>query len=345
MSFWMPPTSTRLYPPHKLAKLVTLLVAHGVSASAALDGTGLDAAALDDSARHTSIDDHLAVCRNAIALVQDGGLALRAGARSQLCDHGVYGLLLLSSETVRDCFSLADMYQLLAAPLVAMQGAEQGGDALRILDVAVHHAMPHALRVFLIAQQAAQQVALLDEVLGRHCRPTLACFNHPAPPQWARYAELLQCPCVFDWHRTELRYPIDILAQRPQLANPLAATVLQASCDALVADIETSAGVAGEVYRVLRRLGDPGISMKAVASSMQITDRTLRRRLADEGTSFSTIAHDVKYRVATQHLTGSRASIEQVAAIAGFSDSANFRRAFIRWTNISPAQYRRLQSR
>ena len=69
MSFWMPPTSTRLYPPHKLAKLVTLLVAHGVSASAALDGTGLDAAALDDSARHTSIDDHLAVCRNAIALV------------------------------------------------------------------------------------------------------------------------------------------------------------------------------------------------------------------------------------------------------------------------------------
>lgn len=81
--------------------------------------------------------------------------------------------------------------------------------------------------------------------------------------------------------------------------------------------------------------------MKTVACALKMTDRTLRRRLAGEGTSFSAIAHQVKYCVATQQLKNTSASVEQIAGIAGFSDPANFRRAFIRWTSMSPAQFRR----
>ena len=83
--------------------------------------------------------------------------------------------------------------------------------------------------------------------------------------------------------------------------------------------------------------------MKAVASTLKMTDRTLRRRLAGEGTSFSTIADQVRYSVATQHLQRPETSVEQIAAITGFSDSANFRRAFLRWTGMTPTQFRRLQ--
>ena len=107
------------------------------------------------------------------------------------------------------------------------------------------------------------------------------------------------------------------------------------------AGIEASPGLAGQVYRTLGQLNDPGASMKAVASVLKMTDRTLRRRLADEGTSFSAIAHQVRYGIATQQLKNTNASIEQIADIAGFSDPANFRRAFIRWTSMSPAQFRR----
>jgi len=105
-----------------------------------------------------------------------------------------------------------------------------------------------------------------------------------------------------------------------------------------------SLGFTGKVYRILRHMPDPGVGMKAVASSLKMTDRTLRRRLAEEGTSFSTISSHVKYSVATRHLKGSEVSIEQVAELAGFSDPANFRRAFIRWTSMTPAQFRRLQT-
>ena|SRR5215471_9589265 len=121
--------------------------------------------------------------------------------------------------------------------------------------------------------------------------------------------------------------------------------MLQSTCDGILADIEASLGFAGKVYRMLSNLRDPGAGMKAVASALKMNARTLRRRLADEGTGFSTIARNVKYGVATQHLQKSSISIEQIAAIAGFSDPANFRCAFIRWTSMSPAEFRRLQHR
>ena len=153
----------------------------------------------------------------------------------------------------------------------------------------------------------------------------------------------LQCPCVFGWHRNELRFDNDILARRPRLANPFTTATLQSACDGQLADIEASFGLAGKVYRALRLLPGPGAGMQAVASTLKMTDRTLRRHLACEGTSFSRIADQVRYSMATQQLQCSEVSVEQVAAMTGFSDPANFRRAFLRWAGMTPARFRRVQ--
>jgi AraC-like DNA-binding protein len=184
-------------------------------------------------------------------------------------------------------------------------------------------------------------VTHLRDALGADCDPAAACFAHPAPAHRGLYGEYLRCPCIFGWHRSEIRYPKDVLDRRPRLANPRTAAMLQATCESLVADVEASLGFAGKVHRTLRDMRNPGARMSAVAAALRMTDRTLRRRLADEGTTFSTISRQIKYRVAAQHLRSSEVSIEQIAAIAGFSDCANFRRAFLGWTSMSPAQFRR----
>jgi len=341
----MSPTSKHLYPPYKIAALVKLLFESGVPVGEALHGTGLNAAALDNTSCLTSIQQYLLVCRNAMRLSRDRSLSFRLGGRLHLADYGMYGLLLFSCESVRDYFRNAVKYQVLATPTMSVDSVEDDRHALWILHDEPTRDLPLDLRRFLVEQQVAQQTTHLHDVLGKPCRPTLARFAYTAPPHQELYGEYLQCPCVFDWHRSEIRYPREILAQEPYLANPLAVTTLQSICDGLIADIEASLGFAGKVYQMLRHMPDPGATMKAIASSLKMTDRTLRRRLADEGTSFSTISRHVKYSVATRHLKGSEVSIEQVAAFAGFSDPANFRRAFIRWTSMTPAQFRRLQHR
>jgi AraC-like DNA-binding protein len=336
-------TGARLYAPYKIAALVQLLAEGGTPAQAALLGTGLAPEDLRDVACRTSVGQFLDVCRNAMRLSRDPALPFRLGGRLHLADFGMYGLLLLSSALMRDYFRLAVKYQLLATPALTVGEAEGEGHALWTLPDEAGGGLPEDLRVFLVEQQVAQQVTHLRDALGADCHPLAACFAHPAPPHRELYGAYLRCPCVFDWHRTEIRYPKEVLERRSRLANPHTAATLQATCDGLLADAEASLGFAGKVYRTLHDMRNPGAGMRAVASALKMTDRTLRRRLADEGTTFSTISHRVKYRVATQHLRSSRASIEQIAAIAGFSDSANFRRAFVRWTSMSPAQFRRLR--
>ncbi|MFC5608358.1 AraC family transcriptional regulator [Variovorax soli] len=333
----------RHYPPYQIAALVRLLRGKGLPADGVFTSAGLDATALDDVACRTSVLQHLAAWRHALELEADPGLAFQLGRALHLPDHGTCGLMLLSCDSVADYFRLAQAYQGLMPGALALEARTEGGDALWVLGESVVRELPEALRLFLVEQQFAQLATQMQDLLGPDVRPTLARFAYPAPQHRAMYAEQLQCHCVFGWHRNELRFDGDVLSRRPRLANPFTAAALQTACDGLLAEIEESAGFAGKVYQALRLLPDPGAGMKMVASSFKMTERTLRRRLALEGTSFSTIADQVRHSMATQHLQRPGASVEQIALITGFSDSANFRRAFLRWTGMSPAQFRRQQ--
>ena len=345
MSHWMLSLG-RHCPPYQIAALVRWLHAEGIGAHAALEGTGLAPCDLDDVDCQPSLEQYLRVCGNALRLGAAPSLALRLGRSLHLSDHGLYGLMLLSCESVGDYFSLASRYQAITGAALAVEAHTQGvegGGASWLVNEAAAGELPPALRVFLVEQQFAQLVTQLQDLLGQECTPAVACFTHAAPEHQAFYAQLLQCPCVFGWHRNELRFDQDILARRPRLANPFTAATLQSACDRQLADIEASIGIAGKVYRALRVRPGPAAGMQAVASTLKMTDRTLRRHLACEGTSFSRIADQVRYSLATQQLQCPQASVEQVAAMTGFSDPANFRRAFMRWAGMTPARFRQIQ--
>ena len=80
--------------------------------------------------------------------------------------------------------------------------------------------------------------------------------------------------------------------------------------------------------------------MVCVASTLGMTDRTLRRRLQQEGTSFHVIIDDVRYSLAKEYLHTTRMTADDIALVLGFSDTANFRRAFKRWSGMATSQYR-----
>ncbi|MBS0454108.1 MAG: AraC family transcriptional regulator ligand-binding domain-containing protein [Proteobacteria bacterium] len=308
-----------------------------------LAGTGLDTGQLDDVACRTSLLQHLGAWRNALDLGVRSDLSFQLGRSLHLPDHGTCGLMLLSSGSMNDYFRLAQAYQGLIAGTLTLEARTEGRDTLWLLGEGAVRELPDTLRVFLIEQQMAQLATQVHDLLGSEVRPTLARFAYPAPPHSSMYTQQLQCPCVFGWHRNELRFDGEILSMRPRLANHFTAVALQTACEGLLAEFEDSLGFAGKVYQTLQLLPDPGVGMKTVASTFKMTERTLRRRLAVEGTSFSNIADQVRRSVATQQLQRPGTSVEQIALITGFSDSANFRRAFLRWTGMTPAQFRRQQ--
>lgn len=95
------------------------------------------------------------------------------------------------------------------------------------------------------------------------------------------------------------------------------------------------------VRNVLRDALPTAKSLAEVACALHLSPRTLHRRLADEGSSFQAIKDALRRDLAIGKLAKSKRGLTQIAAELGFADVAAFYRAFVRWTGVAPAHYRK----
>ena len=77
-----------------------------------------------------------------------------------------------------------------------------------------------------------------------------------------------------------------------------------------------------------------------VASALHLSERTLARKLEHEGTSFKNLLEDLRRRLALRYVGDSDLAFSEIAFLLGFSQVAAFHRAFKRWTDQTPLEYR-----
>lgn len=90
----------------------------------------------------------------------------------------------------------------------------------------------------------------------------------------------------------------------------------------------------------LSQMGWESANLSRVAQAMNMTPRTLMRKLENDDTSFQAIKDALRRDIAIRHLQIGQMSIEAIAHEVGFSSAANFHRAFHRWTGTTPGAYR-----
>ncbi|KAF1044966.1 MAG: putative HTH-type transcriptional regulator [Herbaspirillum frisingense] len=336
----IPLLNERLYAPYKIAALVEVMAEQGIAAADILAGSGVTPEEIYDASIMTSVRQYAAACKNAIELSRDPATPFKTGARLHLSAYGMYGYALMSCLSLRDYFKLGVKYHRLATPTMTIEWKEYPDRAVWSFPDAFISSPSRELGAFVIEQQFTQHVTHLQDVAGRSCPPMRAHFPYPAPPHAALYREYLGCECLFDQEQCQLIYDSAILEQEPQLAHKLTSKLLQGMCDRLIGQSKISTGISGEVYQVL--MSKPGHypNMEGVAQVLKMTSRTLRRRLEEEGTTFSAIADDVLSSLAQEYLRTTQMSTDDIAMLLGFSDGANFRRALKRWTGKGPGELR-----
>ncbi|MBS0334996.1 MAG: helix-turn-helix transcriptional regulator, partial [Proteobacteria bacterium] len=158
------------------------------------------------------------------------------------------------------------------------------------------------------------------------------------------YAELdstrLGCPCLYDQVAHELYYPKAVLELAPQFANRLTHAWLRETCAELIGEPKANLSLTGEIYQRLMRAPHRAPGMDEIAQELGVTERTLRRRLTDEGARYADIADDVRRRLSLRYLTETRMTADDIAAKVGFTDTANLRRAVKRWTGRTLGEFR-----
>jgi len=118
--------------------------------------------------------------------------------------------------------------------------------------------------------------------------------------------------------------------------GPCPAAICQRALDALTAGASWS----GRVRRLLLERQNSFPSLTLAARLFHLTPRTLHRRLVAEGTSYGQILDEVRHQLATEHVRSGRLGLAEVAWMLGYTDLANFRRAWKRWEGVAPSVWR-----
>ena len=117
--------------------------------------------------------------------------------------------------------------------------------------------------------------------------------------------------------------------------------VLEATCQELLGPTPKGRDLVREVrHLIIERLPAGSASINAIAGELGLSSKTLERRLAEQGESFSARLDRTRFNAVTHYLENPDMGLTQVAYLAGYTESAALVRAFKRWTGETPAKFR-----
>lgn len=333
-----PSFDQRVYVPHSIAAVVAELGAQGIDASVALEGTGLSEAQLANHTTRISYRQLDGAIRNALRLSNDPAIALRAGLRMHVTAYGMYGYALLSSATHADARDFAARYIRVVGPFCDFE-AVQDGATITVTFEPLHWPNPtESVHRFAVEFALSAHLVTIRDRSGPDFKFSRVTLDYAAPPHAATYAELFECQVAFaqadcGYQHVQDNGPL-------ALADPRSHAMAREMCEQLLGEVNQAGGVAADIRRLL--IEQPGRypSIEAIAEKLGMYPRALRRRLEAEGTSYRDLLAEVRMRLAIEYLRKTQMTNEEIASRLGYSDAANFRHAFMRWTGKSPSDFR-----
>ena len=166
----------------------------------------------------------------------------------------------------------------------------------------------------------------------------------PRPKDTLQYERYFKAPIHWGSKQFAIHLSSDCLALPSMHAHPELLEYNENKCIEKVQELESSS-LLFSVKKYLRdNLEQEGVSIEKAAESLKIGIRSMQRSLRADGTSFKHLLDEMRQLEAQKYIETTPLSITQIAHSLGFSDAGNFTRAFKRWFNCSPNQYRQRTS-
>src|SRR5215467_3134148 len=177
-------------------------------------------------------------------------------------------------------------------------------------------------------------------VTNRDLRPLALELRFPPPADPQPYQDAFKCPLRFNATVNALLFAgADVIAPLPT-AHPLLAGVHERLATEHLQRLDHAQTCSRARAAILRRLADGEPRRAEIARELEMSERTLQRRLEAEGTSFQRLLDDTRRELAQQYLGQTDLSLADACYLLGFRDLSSFFRTSKRWFGTSPRQYR-----
>jgi AraC-like DNA-binding protein len=273
------------------------------------------------------------VIRRCIDVLKKPCLGLELGMRCNIVNRGALALGLMASPTLGEAMKLKLRFPASAGLLLHTTGEHQ---STGYQETAAPLHGNHANVPFLAEKMFTSMVKLRRVLLGRHYAPNMVEFVHPCPGGNLRvYEDFFGCIVRFDAMRNQLVSAPHWLDVPLPMAS---ATSYQFACQLMQKEAD-QAGATSVISMAVERLINKGLphppDPAQVANSLHMSERTLRRKLAELGVTYQAMVDEARKSRAIELVISSGLGLRELATEAGFSDVRSFRRAFERWTGRS----------
>lgn len=317
--------------------LLSAWVHYGHSKETLIEGTGVCVADIENPMQQVSLSQFRQIMQNAVTKAGVDGFALRVGQQITPNAHGALGLAFLSSDTVDSALKLLEKYAATQTDLVQFslqQDAQQtrlvieesrplGEAYISVIELALS-TLWFALRFLSAGQLTCQRVQL----------------RYPLPAYAGLYRDIFQCRVEGNQPDNAIHLSHRSLSLPLVLANPQALRRALSQCESELVKTRHQESLAMRIQKRLLRTPGRWPALPQICEEFAVSERTLRRRLDDENTSYQQLLNDTRKQLAERYLRTTDHSVHEIAWLLGYQDPSNFGNAFKRWHGVAPSEFR-----
>jgi len=303
-----------------------------------LQDTALESDGLESGEVTLTVIEQFIILRNALSISGDAALGFRIGKLLHVSTHGPLGMAALTSTNLQEALTALCDYAQIRAPFLHVEPEIK--DQQVVLTLNFSQGIDAGIRPTLIEAICMLIQQLVEFVITRELDDAEILLDYSPPAHVEAYEREFHSPVRFDCDRVEFRMPSSLLSIPCPTADYDAYLYATQLCREALGKLIGNDSTEAQVKRIILASPLAKISQQAVAQQLCITPRTLIRRLKHENTSYRDVQESVLAELANQYLIEKSFSVDVIAGLLGYSDAANFRRAFKRWHGVTPQQFR-----
>lgn len=320
--------------------IVELIEQRGIKPSQWLPAVGVQLAVLEQEQLSLDWETFYQFILRANELSKEPLFGFVTGERLIVNTHGILGYAAISATTLRDVVTLFQRFMPLRTELVSVEYSEEQ-DEFRVSlreNRDLNKIRRHISETIVLALKN-----VLDFVTMGNSGVSYVAFPFEVESLYLDYRQkarnYLDCDVKYNQGWTGFVLPLNAVDEPLNMANPSSFQEAIKICEVELEKLVNHTSFGGQIRRLMLESYSNFPSLENTAQRFHMTPRTLHRRLQEEGTTYKQILEEVRHLLAIKYLQGGQMNIQEIAYALGYSDIANFRRAFKRWEGVAPSHF------
>ncbi len=311
----------------------------GISADHVLKAADLDPLVLNAPDNRVSIEVMDRIYKQAMVLTKDEYLGLHVGEFFAPGSLNIVGHIFMNCQTVHDVSQKFIEYNELLSDGVNVQIAQEK-NKLTTIEYIIRHTDVSIMRQH-VEYLFSGSMTLLSGLTGKEIKPVEVRLRHKAPEDLSEHHRIFSAPLRFEHSMNALVFENNIKDIPIQQANTELLLFFEQYAKQILSSIHTDKPYTKKVSLLLtKKFQEKLPTIESIAKELSMSVRSLQRKLEKENTSYSIIFNEVYKKLAISYLMNGDLSVAEIAYILGFSEPSAFHRAFKRWTDCTPNEYR-----